>query len=90
VSNRVRLWLGAEDGLVSHCLNGPLDRFEAWVSSEAADPPHGPESILAIVQDARRQGIAPFARRTWLGQRESIGRSASTTASFVTEASLRS
>ncbi len=53
MSNRVQFWLGAEDGLASHFLTGPLDRFEAWISNEVVALPCQPESILAIVRDAR-------------------------------------
>jgi len=52
VSNRVESWLGADDGLASHFLTAPLERFEESASQDAEDRLPETESILAIVRDA--------------------------------------
>jgi hypothetical protein len=56
---RVRSWLGAEDGIASHFLSGPLDRFAAWAQEVEAESP-GDLALEAwdLLTDVRARGAA--------------------------------
>ena len=47
---RVQFWLGSADGIATHFLTGPLDRFETWAGQLAAEFPDeiGQEDLRVI------------------------------------------
>src|SRR4051794_21501704 len=59
MSIRVMSYLGAEDGIASHFLAGPLDRFAAWAeATEAEFPGDLPPGTLDLLRDVRVRGAA--------------------------------
>jgi hypothetical protein len=57
MSTRLLYWFGAEDGVRSHFLSGPLDRFEAWFDEWAVEcPDEFTADIAAAIKDARLRG----------------------------------
>ena len=53
MSKRVTFWLGARDGIVSHFLSGPLERFATWL--EGWDTPDSVR-LVGLASDARMRG----------------------------------
>ena len=55
---RVMFFLGAEDGMLSHFINGPLDLFEVWADEEdERHPGLFGSDFLAFIRDIRERGV---------------------------------
>jgi hypothetical protein len=58
---RVMFWLGSADGIATHFLSGPLDRFEAWaIEVESNFPGDIGHENLALIHRVRSVGAAAF------------------------------
>jgi hypothetical protein len=55
---RAMFFLGAEDGMLSHFMKGPLDLFEVWAQEkEEKYPDLFGSDILALIRDIRERGV---------------------------------
>lgn len=64
MGSTVQAWLGSADGLCTHFLAGPLERFEVWAREAATEWPHLPRGeVLELIGQIRTTGRAALDAR---------------------------